>query len=120
MWAGPVQNWIAACDYIIGLDVDTVVPGHGPITDKSGVREQKRYFEYIRDEARKRYAAGVGWEEAAREMSLGEFAQWSDAERIVGNVFALYREFGASLAAGDERGLFGAMGRWRKQHRHAG
>jgi glyoxylase-like metal-dependent hydrolase (beta-lactamase superfamily II) len=120
MWAGPVQNWIAACDFLVGLDVETVVPGHGPITDKTGVLKQKRYFEYVRDEARKRYDAGVGWEEAARDMTLGEFAAWSDAERIVGNVFALYREFGAPLSSAEERGLFGAMGRWRKRHKHVG
>jgi len=37
VWAGPLSNWIAACDLILGLDVDTVVPGHGPVTDKAGV-----------------------------------------------------------------------------------
>jgi glyoxylase-like metal-dependent hydrolase (beta-lactamase superfamily II) len=119
MWAGPVKNWIAACDYLLDLDVETVVPGHGPITDKSGVRKQKQYFQFIRDEARKRYEAGLGWEEAARDMSLGEFATWPDAERIVSNVFALYREFGAATLTDDVRGLLGAMGRWRKQHQHA-
>ena len=38
LWAGPMQNWIKACDKILSWDVETVVPGHGPITDKSGVR----------------------------------------------------------------------------------
>jgi cyclase len=116
MWAGPAQNWIAACDYILGLDVETIVPGHGPIADKRGVRAQKAYFEYVRDEARKRFDAGLGWEEAALDISLGEFGKWTDAERLVGNVFAFYREFGA---ASDPSitvwTLFGAMGRWRKQ-----
>src|SRR5215472_16058192 len=28
-WAGPVRNWINACERILGLEVDTVVPGHG-------------------------------------------------------------------------------------------
>ena len=120
MWAGPMQNWLAASDYLIELDVETLVPGHGPVTDKAGVRKQKRYFEYILGETRSRYQAGLSWQEAARDMRLGEFAGWPDAERIVSNVFALYREFGASLTAEDERGLFGAMGRWRKQHQHAG
>ena len=35
VWAGPLSNWIAACDLILGMDVDTVVPGHGPVTDKA-------------------------------------------------------------------------------------
>ncbi len=37
MWAGPVENWIAACDAILDMDVETIVPGHGPVTDKKGV-----------------------------------------------------------------------------------
>ena len=30
VWAGPVANWVAACERILAMDVDTVVPGHGP------------------------------------------------------------------------------------------
>lgn len=41
IWAGPVANWIHACELILSWDVETVVPGHGPITDKSGVRALK-------------------------------------------------------------------------------
>ena len=37
VWAGPLSNWIAACDLMLGLDADTVVPGHGPLTDAAGI-----------------------------------------------------------------------------------
>jgi cyclase len=115
VWVGPVENWIDACDYLLGLEVDTIVPGHGPIADKSGVREQKRYFEYLLTETRRRYEAGLAWEEAAADITLGEFAHWPDAERIVANVYALYREFGAQVPVVSAPELFGAMGRWRKR-----
>ena len=117
VWSGPVQNWIDACDYMLGLDIETVVPGHGPITDKSGVRNLKTYLEYIRSEARARYDAGMSWEEAGREISLDAFKGWTDEERIVANVFALYREFGANFGPDAGRDLFGAMARYRK-HKH--
>jgi glyoxylase-like metal-dependent hydrolase (beta-lactamase superfamily II) len=115
MWAGPIQNWIDACDYLLGLDVETIVPGHGPITDKSGLRAQKRYFEYLRDEARRRFEAGLQWEEAAADIALGDFARWPDAERVVANVYALYREFGAPLPEGSAPALFAAMRRWQRR-----
>jgi glyoxylase-like metal-dependent hydrolase (beta-lactamase superfamily II) len=115
MWAGPVQNWIDACAYLLELDVETIVPGHGPIADKSGVRAQMRYFEYLRAEARRRYEAGLTWDEAAADIALREFAHWPDAERIVANVCALYREFGARIPEASAGELFGAMGRWRKR-----
>ena len=38
MWAGPVENWIAAGDRILAMDVTTIVPGQDrPVTDKKGV-----------------------------------------------------------------------------------
>jgi len=43
MWAGPVSNWLAACEQIERLDVDTIVPGHGPVTDKEGPRQVRRF-----------------------------------------------------------------------------
>lgn len=114
MWDGPIENWITACDYICGLDVDVVVPGHGPITDKQAVRNLKAYFEYIRAEARARFDAGIGWEEAARDINLREFRGWSDPERIVANVFSLYRAWGVQHTPEESRTLFGAMGRYHK------
>jgi len=117
LWAGPVANWLRACELILGWDVETVVPGHGPITDKSGVRAMKRYLEYIRDEARKRFDAGMGYEEAARDISLAPFAQWTDPERIPVNVHALYREFAQDRSPPDAMALFAAMGRYHHEQR---
>ena len=37
MWQGPVANWIKACLLMEDMDVDLIIPGHAPITDKHGV-----------------------------------------------------------------------------------
>ena len=92
MWAGPVSNWLAACEHIEGLDVDTIVPGHGPITDKDGPRQVRRYLEYVRDEAAGRHRAGMSAADAAMDIDLGEFADWGDPERIVVNVESIYAQ----------------------------
>ena len=116
MWAGPVGNWIAACDEILKLDCETVVPGHGPITDKRGAKAVQAYLTYIRDEARKRYDAGLSVRDAAHDIALGDFDSWGDAERIVVNVSTLYREFSNDHAAPDVSALFGLMGElWKKR-----
>ena len=65
MWAGPLSNWIAACDLILGMDVDTVVPGHGPVTDKAGVAEVRDYLVFVERAAAVRHAAGCRALEAA-------------------------------------------------------
>ncbi|MBY9065819.1 MBL fold metallo-hydrolase [Hyphomonas sp. WL0036] len=93
MWVGPVANWIRACETIIAMDVDVIVPGHGPITDKAGVRRVADYLAYVDQEARKRFEAGLGVREAALDIALGDFSNWGDAERIAVNVDSLYREY---------------------------
>ena len=78
---------------MLAWDVDVVVPGHGAITDKAGIRHFRSYLEYIRDETRKRYDAGLSYFDAAREISLDPYADWLDPERIVINVASLYQQF---------------------------
>lgn len=93
MWQGPVGNWIRACDRMLAMDLDVVVPGHGPITDRRGIEAVRGYLVYVRDEARKRYDAGLSARDAAHDIALGDYASWGDPERIAVNVATLYREF---------------------------
>jgi cyclase len=91
-WAGPVSNWVAACDRILAMDVEVIVPGHGPIGDKSSVRELKSYFEYLYEQARGRHAEGMTPLQAARSISLDRWADWGDRERLVVNIATIYHE----------------------------
>jgi cyclase len=123
IWEGPIGNWIKICDYILSLDVDVIVPGHGPIAEKPQVRELKAYFEYIAAEARRHYDNGVPADVAAEKISLDRFA-WLDPERMIINVASLYREFSGAKAPLNRMELFAAMKRWRdrdaRAHHHAG
>lgn len=117
LWAGPVQNWIDACDYMLGLDVETVVPGHGPVTGKNGVAAMRGYLVYVRDEARKRFDAGMPVLEAALDISLTDYDSWGDAERIVVNVATLYKEFAGDHSPNNVTELFGLMAQVHKNAR---
>jgi cyclase len=105
IWAGPVGNEIRACDLILGWDVETVVPGHGPITGKAGVRAMNMSG----TRTRKRHDAGLGYEEAARDISLTPFADWTGPECIVVNGHSLHREFARDRSPPDTMALFAAM-----------
>ena len=94
MWEGPVANWIAACEKIVALDPEVIVPGHGPLTDTEGALAVRDYLIYVRDEARKRFDAGLSIRDAAHDIALGDYSAWLDSERIAVNVATLYREFG--------------------------
>jgi cyclase len=91
-WAGPVSNWIAACERILALDVAVIVPGHGPLAEPGAVRELKAYFEYLYEQARARHAEGMSALQAARSIALDRWAEWGERERLVVNVASIYSE----------------------------
>ncbi len=79
------------------MDVDIVVPGHGPLCGKEGVLKVREYFEYVRGEVAARFEAGMSPDEAAFDIAhsgdfsrLG-FATWDSAERIMLNTQVTYR-----------------------------
>jgi len=117
MWAGPVGNWIAACDWILAAGAAHIVPGHGPMTDAAGVRRMQQYLRYLDTEARQRFDAGMSAEDAARDIGLGEFRHWLDAERIAVNVDTLYRDYRGDRSPPDLLRLFGLMARLRRESR---
>ena len=97
VWAGPLSNWVAACDLMLGMDIETVVPGHGPVTDKQGIVKVRDYLSFVENAATERYEAGVDAFDAARDIAQligarnSSFADWSEAGRIGVNVETVYR-----------------------------
>jgi glyoxylase-like metal-dependent hydrolase (beta-lactamase superfamily II) len=113
VWAGPVSNWIAACDRILGLPgLSTVVAGHGPLAGLQAVEDLKGYFEYLTAEARQRFDAGMSPRHAAYDIDMSAYAGWGEPERVVVNVNALYRDFGANVPVGIDV-TFGQMAAYR-------
>jgi glyoxylase-like metal-dependent hydrolase (beta-lactamase superfamily II) len=72
VWAGPVDNWISACDRIVALVPDTVVPGHGPVCDVPAVAAQRDYFTFLQREVTPRAEAGLTPLEAAKSTSAAD------------------------------------------------
>jgi glyoxylase-like metal-dependent hydrolase (beta-lactamase superfamily II) len=97
LWAGPLEHWIAALDKILQMDIDCIVPGHGPITDKEGVRQLRNYWTFLYDEVRQRYQANMSAEKAAYDMAgsstfiRSPFTHWDSPERMLVNIHTLYR-----------------------------
>ncbi|MFK7732307.1 MAG: MBL fold metallo-hydrolase [Pseudomonadales bacterium] len=116
IWAGPVSNWLKACDLILDMDAEHIVPGHGPITDAQGVKNVAAYLRHIEREARERYDAGMLLEQAVLDIPLAEFSDWLDAERIGINVCTLYREFSGEQTQTDiVQALTMAATAWRQR-----
>jgi glyoxylase-like metal-dependent hydrolase (beta-lactamase superfamily II) len=113
VWAGPISNWIEACDRILGWNVDIVVPGHGAVTDLATVRSLREYFVFVRDESGKRFKSGMPFADAAWDIALDAFDSWIDRERIVANVAAAYRDLSGGRLVIERNEILILMGRYR-------
>jgi len=111
IWEGPVENWIAACDRLLALDVDVIVPGHGPLTNKDGVRRTKEYWQRLLDVTRRGQAAGATADEIVRELLTEAFDGWTEKSRIAVNVDTIYREMKGDRTKRDPLALLGKMAR---------
>jgi glyoxylase-like metal-dependent hydrolase (beta-lactamase superfamily II) len=110
-WEGPVANWVAACDRLLALDVDLVVPGHGPVTTKIGVQRTKQYWEDLVAAARRGRDAGATPDEIARELFLKDREGWSEASRVAVNVDTICRELAGDRSRRNPLALLAKMAR---------
>jgi 2-keto-4-pentenoate hydratase/2-oxohepta-3-ene-1,7-dioic acid hydratase in catechol pathway/glyoxylase-like metal-dependent hydrolase (beta-lactamase superfamily II) len=116
VWAGPIANWVAACDAMIALGAATVVPGHGPVTDADGIRAVRGYLVHVAERAEAAYRKGLSFVEAADSIDLGEYASWLDAERVVVNVYQRYRELDPGTPKLPAMGLLAMQAEWFAKH----
>ena len=97
VWAGPVSNYIAACDVILSLDPAVVVPGHGPVAGTSGVREARNYLSRLLEHAARCVEAGAPLEQAYCSFDPGEYRLWPHASRAFQSIRAVYAELRPDL-----------------------
>jgi cyclase len=97
VWAGPLSNWVKACDTIIGFGAEKIVPGHGPVTNADGVRAVRDYLSTVDAESAARQAAGMSAWDAAQEIhqvmwgKIPTMPEWGEFGRIAVNVDTAYR-----------------------------
>jgi cyclase len=108
VWAGPVAHWIEACDRMLALGAGTVMPGHGPLSDRACIEDQRSYLEWLVAEGTPRLAGGMDPLDAARDLAGGPYDGWGERERLVVNLTALARDLGLDPPS-DVLTLFGGM-----------
>lgn len=76
-WAGdPTADpdaWIEAFKKMLSMDVDVIVPGHGPLCGKGELEIQLAWFEAVRDEMKALIADGVSSEDAIQHDGYPDF-----------------------------------------------
>jgi cyclase len=99
-----LSNWVAACDLMLGMDVDVIVAGHGPITDKGGVAFVRDYLAFVEGAACELQASGVDAWEATREIAAQikarpDFGTLGEFGRIAVNVDTVYRHLDTAYSS---------------------
>jgi cyclase len=89
---GSIAGWLDALERLKGLGIETIVPGHGPVSGPAVLDEVGDYLRMVQAAAKKGADAGIGPLETARQMDLGRFAGLLDSERLVGNLHRAFSE----------------------------
>ncbi|WP_392893942.1 MBL fold metallo-hydrolase [Streptomyces sp. LN699] len=89
---GSLSGSLRAMELLRSLDAETVVPGHGPLTDPSAYEATERYLRHVAELALEGRAKGLTPLETALGADLGEFAAWRESERLVANLHRAYAE----------------------------
>lgn len=103
---GSIAGSIEVLEQVIRpLGATTIVPGHGPVCGEAVIDDMLGYLRFIADLARAGTSAGLSPLDTARQADLGGYADLTDAERVVGNLYRAYQELdggarGAPINAG--------------------
>ena len=103
---GSVREWDATLDRVMALDFDRVIPGHGPVTDREGIRAFQRFLRELWSLAETAARQGKSLEETQR---LPGFTADAGYETIgIPLVFKLDRNFVIRRAWEEATGAVGA------------
>jgi cyclase len=92
-WVGTFEKWFETLDFIANeLKPDVIVPGHGPVCGIEGATDMKEYLQYVQNESRQFYDAGLSARDASRKVDFGPYADWISPERVYLNIERAYRE----------------------------
>jgi len=103
---GSVAAWGDTLDTVLTLDFEHVLPGHGDLSDRDGLRQYQRFIRQLAQVGRSAAAAGWTREETLERAALTEDAGYEPME--VPLVLGLNREFAIGRAWEEATGNVGA------------
>ena len=91
---GDTASWIRVLTEMQKLPVKTVAPGHGEMSDKELLAQQKRYFVELREAIQQAIDAGKSLDEIKQTIDLPFYKEWAgvDVKKQVENIEFVYGE----------------------------
>src|SRR5262249_14889526 len=100
-------SWIRVLERVQQLDVQMVLPGHGPVAGKDLLERQKRYFVELRQHVQKGLDAGMNVEDIIKNLDLPWYKEWTGVKPAGDNVKHVFAELTGRIAPWDLHEDFG-------------
>jgi len=85
-------SWIRVLEKCQQLDVNLILPGHGPPAGKELLEKQKRYFVELRQQVKKGIDAGQDFEDIKKSIDMPWYKEWTTVDPSPANVQHVYDE----------------------------
>ncbi len=88
---GSIEAWLATLDRVLELDFDRVIPGHGPVTDREGIRAFQGFLRELWEVGQQAARESLSLERTLEVARLGS----DEGFAVIGipGVFRLDRDF---------------------------
>jgi phosphoglycerate dehydrogenase-like enzyme/glyoxylase-like metal-dependent hydrolase (beta-lactamase superfamily II) len=102
-------SWIRVLERAQQLDVNMVLPGHGPVAGKDLLEKQKRYFVELRHQVKKGIDDGMNVEDIIKSINMPWYKEWTSVTPSGDNVKHVYAELTGRIAPWDLSEDFGIL-----------
>jgi cyclase len=89
---GDTASWIKVMEKAQQLDVQTVLPGHGPLAGKELLEKQKHYFVDLRAQVSKALIANKSLADVLASIDMPWYKEWTGVKPTGDNVRYVYAE----------------------------
>lgn len=97
---GDAVEWLRILDEMEKLSIDTLVPGHGAVTDHGAIAAQRAYLEALLALGREAHASGKSEDEAAETPIPAAYRDWGFPSGFGPNMRAAYNDQRDHTSAG--------------------
>jgi len=87
---GDVKNWMQTLDEISKMNVNVLVPGHGPVGDTSSIRTMRQYIQVVNQTAQSYIDKKISPENDSLLKSPPPYDRWMLSAFFVPNVIGMY------------------------------
>jgi len=101
---GSVMEWTDTLENTLLLSFDVVIPGHGPVTDRAGIKQFQRFMTQLTDIGKQSAKDSMSLESVLATEALTEDATYEEIKMVV--PIGLNREFVLTRAWEEANGKF--------------